>query len=121
MSVLTWSNSPEPVYLKRHIRTRKYDPVADKVDLLHATSNYALVRLPNAREKTVSLIDVVPCTSVNSDNITNIDNASEESENVNVYLNNVTYGLNVSNENIELDDQGKLIRKNHQILILMLL
>ena len=69
----------------------------DKVDLLHATPNYALVKLPNGRETTVSLKDVVPCTSADSDYIINIDNANKESKNVNVNLNDVTNGSNVQN------------------------
>ena len=85
-SVPTWLSSPGPVYLKRHIRTSKYDQVVDKVDLLHATPNYAIVRLPNGRETTVSLKDVAPCTSTNSNDIVNIDNENEELENVNVNL-----------------------------------
>ena len=32
----------------------------DKVDLVHATPNYALVRFSNERETTVSLRDVAP-------------------------------------------------------------
>ena len=83
----------------------------EKVDLLHATSNYALVRLPNGRETTVLLKDVAPCTSADSDDIANIYNANEESENVNVNLNNVTNGLNMQNESIEHDDQEKIIEE----------
>ena len=101
------------MYLKRHIRTSKYDPVVDKVDLLHATPNYALVRLPNGRETTVSLKNVAPCTSTDSDDIVNIDNVNEESENVglNVNLNDGTNGLNMQNESIEHDDQEKSIEE----------
>ena len=76
------------------------------------------MRLPNERETTVSLKDVAPYSSVNSDDITNIDNAIEELENLD--LNDITNGLNVQNENIERDDQEKLMKRNHQILILKL-
>ena len=103
MSVPTWLSSPGPVYLKCHIHTNKYNPVVDKVDLLHATPNYVIVRLPNGRETTVSLKDVVLYTSADSNDIVNIDNENEESENVNVIL-----------------TKRKLL-KNHRILILMLL
>ena len=108
-SVPTWLSSPGPVYLKRHIRTSKYDPVVDKVDLLHATPNYAIVRLPNGRETTVSLKDVAPCTSANSDDIIDIDNENEESENVNVNLSDVSNGSNMQNESIERHDQKEII------------
>ena len=110
-SVPTWLSSPGPVYLKRHIRTSKYDPVVDKVDLLHATPNYAIVRLPNGRETTVLLKDMAPCTSADSNDIVNIDNENEESENVNVNLNDVSNGSNMQNESIEHDDQEKIIEE----------
>ena len=66
-----------------HIRpskhdTSKYDPEVDKVNLVYATPKYALVGLPYKRETTVLLKDVAPCTSVNSDDITDIDIANEE-------------------------------------------
>ena len=93
----------------------------DKINLVHATPNYALVQLPYKRETAVSLKDVVLCTNVNSDDIADIDNANEESENVNVNLNNDTNGLNIQNKNIEVDTQEKLMIKNYPILFLMLL
>lgn len=62
-SVPTWLSAPGPVLLKRHVRTSKYDSVVDKVDLLHATPNYAIVRMPNGRESTVSLKDIAPCVT----------------------------------------------------------
>ena len=102
-SVPTWLSSPGPVYLKRHIHTSKYNPVVDKTDLLHATPNYMLVRLPNGRETTVSLKDVVLYISADSNDIINIDNENEESENVNVNL-NVSNGSNIQNESIEHND-----------------
>ena len=120
-SVPTWLSSPGPMYLKHHIRTSKYDPVVDKVDLLHATPNYAIVRLLNGRETTVSLKDVAPCINANSNDIIDIDNENEELKNVNVYLSDVSNGLNMQNESIECHDQEEIIGKNHRILILMLL
>ena len=83
----------------------------DKVDLLHATPNYAPVRLPNGRETTVSLKDVAPCTSVDSNYIVNTDNENEESENVNVNLSDLSNGSNMQNESIERHDQEKIIKE----------
>ena len=108
-SVPNWLSSPGPVYLKRHIRTSKYDPVMDKVDLLHGTPNYAIVRLPNGRETIVSLKDMAPCTSANSNDIFNIDNENEKAENVNVNLSDVRNGSNMQNESIKRHDQEKII------------
>ena len=66
-------------------------------------------RLPNGRETTVSLKDVAPCTSANSDDIVDIDNENEESENVNVNLSDVSNGSNMQNESIERHDQEEII------------
>ena len=58
--VPTWLHKPGPVLLKRHLRSSKYEPIVDKVELIHATPSYARVRLPGGREATVSLRDVAP-------------------------------------------------------------
>ena len=58
--VPTWLHKPGPVLLKRHVRSSKYEPIVDKVELIHATPSYARVRLPGGREATVSLRDVAP-------------------------------------------------------------
>ena len=58
-SVPSWLSS-EPVLLKRHVRTSKYDPLADEVELIQASPSHAGVRLQNGREVTISMRDVVP-------------------------------------------------------------
>ncbi|GFR73784.1 Pro-Pol polyprotein [Elysia marginata] len=59
-SLPSWLLSPGPVYLKRHVRASKYDPIVDEVELLEANSQYANVRLPDGRESTVSLRHLAP-------------------------------------------------------------
>jgi len=59
VSVPTWLSSPGPVFLRRHARS-KYEPVAEEVELVHATPNYARVRLSTGRETTVPLRDIAP-------------------------------------------------------------
>ena len=59
-SVPTWLHKPGPVLLKRHVRSSKYEPIVDKVELIHVIPSYARVRLPGGREATVSLRDVAP-------------------------------------------------------------
>ncbi|GFR97396.1 retrovirus-related Pol polyprotein from transposon 17.6 [Elysia marginata] len=54
-SLPSWLLSPRPVYLRRHVRASKYDPIVDEVELLEANSQYAHVRLPDGRESTSSL------------------------------------------------------------------
>ena len=46
--------------MRRHARSSKYEPLVEKVDLIHATSQYAYVRYKNGRETSVSLRDVAP-------------------------------------------------------------
>ena len=46
--------------MKRHVRTSKYDPLVDEVELIQASSSLAHVRLQNGREVTILLRDVAP-------------------------------------------------------------
>ena len=59
-SLPSWLLSPGPVYLKRHVRASKYDPLVDEVELLEANTHYAHVRMPDGRETTVSLRHLAP-------------------------------------------------------------
>ena len=59
-SLPSWLLTPGPVYLKRHVRNSKYDPIVDEVQLLEANPRYAHVRLPDGRESTVSLRHLAP-------------------------------------------------------------
>ena len=59
-SLPSWLLTPGPVYLKRHVRTSKYDPVVDEVELLEANTQYAHVRMPDGRQSTVSLRHLAP-------------------------------------------------------------
>ena len=60
VSVPTWLSSPGPVFLRRHARSSKYEPLVEEADLVHATPNYARVRLSAGREATVPLRDIAP-------------------------------------------------------------
>ena len=60
LSTPAWLSLPGNVLLKRHVRTSKHEPLVDEVELIHATPNYARVRLPNGHEKTVILRDIAP-------------------------------------------------------------
>ena len=59
-SLPSWLLTPGPVYLKRNVRTSKYDPIVDEVELVDANPQYAHVRLPDGRESTVSLRQLAP-------------------------------------------------------------
>ena len=54
----TWLSSPGPVFLRRHARSSKYEPLVEEVELVHATPNYARVRLSTGRETMVPLRDI---------------------------------------------------------------
>ena len=64
-SVPTWLSAPGLVYLKRHVRSSKYDPLVKEVDFVHTAPNYTVVRMPSGRETTVSLRNVAPSNSEN--------------------------------------------------------
>ena len=55
-----WLSSPGRVLMKRNVRSSKYDPLVDEVDLLDCNPLYAHVRLLDGRETTVSLHQLAP-------------------------------------------------------------
>ena len=55
VSVPSWLTTPGPVLLKRQVRSSKYEPLVDEVNLLEANPQYAHVRFPDGREDTVSI------------------------------------------------------------------
>ena len=59
-SMPTWLTKPGPVFLRKHARRSKYEPVVQEVELLEANPEYAHVRFENERESTVSLRDLAP-------------------------------------------------------------
>jgi len=48
------------VLLKRHVRSSKYEPLVDEVELLEANHQYAHIRHPDGRESTVSTNHLAP-------------------------------------------------------------
>uniref|UniRef100_A0A2C9L1R6 Integrase catalytic domain-containing protein n=1 Tax=Biomphalaria glabrata TaxID=6526 RepID=A0A2C9L1R6_BIOGL len=59
-SLPTWLTSPGPVLLKKNVRSSKYDPITEEVDLVTCNPQYAVIRTPNGREETVSLRMLAP-------------------------------------------------------------
>ena len=53
--------TPGPVYVRKHVRNSKYDPIVEEAELIHANPQYAFVKLKTGHETTVSLRDVAPC------------------------------------------------------------
>lgn len=46
--------------MKKYVRTNKYDPLVEEVELIEANPEYAYVRLPDGQEKTVSTRHLAP-------------------------------------------------------------
>ena len=60
-SVPSWLARPGPVYVRKHVRKSKYDPIVETAELIEANPEYAFIRLPSGHETTVSLRDLAPC------------------------------------------------------------
>ena len=60
-SVPSWLAQPGPVYVRKHARKSKYDPVVETAELIEANPEYAFIRLQNGHETTASLRDLAPC------------------------------------------------------------
>ena len=56
----TWLLEPGKVLLRRQVRTNKYEPLVDEVDLLEANPEYSHIRYPDGRESTVSTRHLAP-------------------------------------------------------------
>ena len=65
ISVPFWLTSAGSVLVRRYARSSKYEPLVEKVDLIHATPQYALVRYKDGRETSVSLKNVAPISLEN--------------------------------------------------------
>ena len=63
MLVPTRLSEPRPAIPKHDVRACKYDLVVDEIDHVHAIINYALIRMKNGQEISVSLRDVASCNS----------------------------------------------------------
>ena len=59
-SIPTWLTKTGPVLMKKHVRTSKYDPLVEEVELLESNPEYAHVRLQDGRETTVSTRHLAP-------------------------------------------------------------
>jgi len=59
------------VFVRNHVCSRKYDDVAEEMQLLEANSMYVNVRHKDGRKQNVSLCDLAPCPrGDHSDNAT---------------------------------------------------
>ena len=81
-SVPSWLAKPGPVFVRKHVRGSKYDPIVEEADLIEANPDYAFIRLKSGHETTVSLRDLAPCgdsvESATLDTSVNIEVESQE-------------------------------------------
>ena len=69
-SVPIWLTTPGKVLLRRNVRSSKYEPLVDDVDLIEPTNPaYAHVQLPNGRETTVSIRHLTPRELIYDENV----------------------------------------------------
>ena len=68
-SLPSWLLTPGPIYMKRNVRSSKFEPLVDEVELISANPTYAHVRLQNGRETTVSLRQLAPVGDIPGDQI----------------------------------------------------
>lgn len=67
-SMPSWlTNVDSKVLLRRHVRSSKYDPLVDEVELLEANHQYAHIRYADGRESTVSTHDLAPAGDTAAD------------------------------------------------------
>jgi len=78
-SLPAWLLQPGPVLARRNVRSSKYEPLVDEVELVEANPQYALIRYPNGRESTVSLRHLAP-RGDKSLMVTDLTNWSEEQD-----------------------------------------
>lgn len=60
ISLPSWLTQNQTVFLKKHVRDTKYEPLVEEVELLEANPEYAFIRHQNGRESTVSLKHLAP-------------------------------------------------------------
>ena len=59
-SIPSWLLQPGPFFVKCQVRTSKYDPLVDEVELVQANPHYAHVRYSDGRETTVAVKHLAP-------------------------------------------------------------
>ena len=77
-SVLSWLLTKGTVYVRKHVKTSKYESPVEKAELISANPEYAFVRLKNGFETTVSIRDLAPCTRDTRDNDKGMEEEDDE-------------------------------------------
>ena len=88
-SVPSWLAQPGPVYVRKHVRGSKYDPIVEEAELIEANPEYAFIRLKTGHETTVSLRDLAPCGDNEGSIADSSDNVRVEAPNPSTSINPV--------------------------------
>ena len=82
VSVPSWLSAPGRAYMKRQVKSSKFDDDVEEVELLHVNPQYAHVRTQNGTETTVSPRHLAPTGShydanTNTNESTDLENPTE--------------------------------------------
>ena len=56
-AVPTLLSEPGKIFVKKHVKKSKHNPIVEEAELLYANSQYAHMKLLNGQETTVSIKD----------------------------------------------------------------
>jgi hypothetical protein len=113
-STPTWLLEQGKVFVKKHVRSSKYDPLVEEVELIEAEPQYAHIKFPSGRESTVSIKDLAP---IGDSNPPNSDNENPNTNNTNHSEYTSLLDKNTDKETL-LDPEleigtGPLMQSNH--------
>ena len=77
-SLPQWLLAPGPVLYRKNVRTSKYEPLVEEVELLESNPEYAHIKFPDGREETVSLRQLAP-TALQTPQITTCEPITHQS------------------------------------------
>ena len=66
-SLPSWVTANGKALVKTHVRSSKYDPWVEECEIIHVTPTYAQIKTAKGKEQTVSLRDLAPLPSSESD------------------------------------------------------
>lgn len=120
-SMPSWLSVSGPVYLKKHVRRNKYEPLVEEVELLEANTDYAHIRLANGNETTVSTRHLAPIgynkiyeepiirESINEENSDNLDQSVIDTDQIQDSC--LTPDLQISSESTNVENRPSRKKK----------
>ncbi len=105
-SLPTWLTQPGSVLMRNQVRTNKYEPLVQEVELIEANPDYAHVKLADGRETTVSIRHLAPkgeCTKP-----ANNKDKSEENDLVDLDVQQTNSDPNITAEDVTVKNMNTL-------------